>query len=60
MKTPLHTLEGLEHSIAETPAQPRTGARFLNLDTRVLEWLIHDARELARIENDTNAVQSGH
>jgi hypothetical protein len=59
MKTPLHTIEGLERSIAQTSAQPKTGARFLNLDTRVIEWLIEDARKLAsieRTESDTKPI----
>lgn len=50
MKTPLHTIEGLEREIAQAPAQSKTGVRFLNLDTRVIAWLLADARSLSSSE----------
>lgn len=53
MKTPLHTIEGLEREIAQAPAQARTGAKFLNLDTRVIEWLLADARAAADADRIT-------
>jgi hypothetical protein len=66
MKTPLHTLDGLEQEIArapehtEKPINPRfkTGARFLNLDTRVIQWLVDDARKLAKLEQPGGATEA--
>lgn len=50
MRTPLHTLDALEAEIAKAPKQARTGASFLNLDTRVIEWLIEDSRRVFDFE----------
>lgn len=49
-KTPAYTLDRLQEAINEAPLSKygkRTGAKFVNIDTRVLEWLIADSRALA-------------
>lgn len=35
-----HTVEALRKAMAEAPADPRTGAAFVNIDTRVLALLL--------------------
>lgn len=44
--TPTHAIEVLEKAATSAQPSPRTGAAFVKVDTRVLLWLLHDARTL--------------
>lgn len=54
--TPTYTLDKLAEAIAEAPLSQygkKTGTKFVNIDTRVLEWLIADSRTLHANESAT-------
>lgn len=47
MKTPDHTIEALKAAIQSARPDAHNAARFVNIDTRVLEWLIADREATA-------------
>lgn len=48
-QTPRHTIDLLRESIREDAIEGQGGARFVSVDTRVLQWLMQDAVALNRL-----------
>jgi len=53
-ETPPHTVDELEKSIKRAAPEKKTGAAFVNIDTRVLAWLIADARSLTEAYDEAS------
>lgn len=61
-QTPLYTIDALRNAINQAPEHRIQGgalsaARFVSIDTRVLEWLLTDAERLNRL--DVRAIDAG-
>ena len=53
-ETPPHTADALELAIKKAAPEAKTGAAFVNIDTRVLAWLISDSRSLTEAFNEAS------
>lgn len=49
VNTPLHTIEILRGEMERHFTEGKGGARFVNVDTRVLAWLCDDAEMLNKL-----------